>query len=266
MTPADAAAYIQTKTTIKPKVALILGSGMANLSSELMPERDVITYDGIPGFPEATVAGHAGELWLGKINETPAIIVRGRFHYYETGSFEHVKHLIRTLRTLGCEQLLMTNAAGSLKTDMAPGALMLLTDHINYMGVHPMVGPNDDTLGSRFYSMTDAYDPAMRERFLNAAKEQSVALAQGIYIAVTGPSYETPAEIRAFHQWGASAVGMSTVPETLIARHCGLQVAAISQITNFGAGLSDTPPTHEEVLEVAKAAAGQLVTLIKAFF
>lgn len=265
--PQESAASILKKIGgVKPRAALILGSGLGALADQLMENPTIIAYQDIPGFPQTTVQGHHGEMWFGDIQGVPVVCLRGRFHYYESGEFTKVTHFIRTLKALGCEQLLMTNAAGSMHVDRPPGDIMLMTDHINFMGSNPLIGPNDNDIGDRFFSVNDIYNKTMREVFVNVAKEKHIKLHQGVYVAVTGPNYETPAEIRMFKQWGGDAVGMSTVPEALLAQHCGMKVGVLSQITNLAAGLSETPPSHEEVLLCAKEAAVKMVALFQGYF
>ena len=247
-----------------PKVGIILGSGLGALADNI--ENAIsIPYDELPDFGNATVEGHDGFLVLGYLEGVPVACLKGRRHFFEGISNPMVQTLVRTLKLLGCEILLATNAAGSMDLEATPGSLMLITDHINFSFNNPLVGRNDDEFGPRFIGMEDAYDPELRELMLNTAKEQNITLRQGVYLGVLGPSFETPAEIRMFKMWGASAVGMSTVPEVIVARHCGLKVVVVSAVTNFASGLSDTKLTHEETLHFADKASGDMLKLVKNF-
>ena len=247
----------------KPKLGIILGSGLGTLVEHL--ENSInIAYEELPNFPHNSqqIAGHAGNFVIGELNGVSVACLQGRAHFYQGYNGHTIKTMIRTLAALGCEALFVTNAAGSLRTDMPPGSLMLITDHINMQFQQPLVGENEEDWGPRFNSMNDAYDAKWRENILQQAKTLDIKLEQGIYIGVLGPSYETPAEIRAFKQFGADAVGMSTVADVIVARHCGLKVAAMSIICNFAAGLVQEPPNHEEVLEYADLAAKHLTQLL----
>jgi len=262
--PSQPAKIIQNRTPgFTPKIGLVLGSGLGSLADQL--ENAIsIPYAELPGFPVSTVAGHAGRLVLGMLGGVPVACCQGRVHGYEGTSGLGFKHFIRTLKEIGCETLLLTNASGSLRTDVGPGELMLINDHINFQPGNPLIGPNDEDFGPRFFPMDDAYDIHIRERFHTVAKKLNIKLAEGVYISVTGPGFETPAEIRAFRILGADAVGMSTVPEVLVARHCGLRVAAVAAITNFATGMSDEKITHEGTLHFGKLAATNLARLITA--
>ena len=247
-----------------PKIGIILGSGLGKLADHI-EDAHYIPYDELPGFAQSTVAGHAGQLVLGYLENVPVVCLQGRLHYYEGIANPAVQILVRTLKLLGCEILLATNAAGSLNTAAGPGSLMLITDHINFQFRNPLVGANHDEFGPRFVAMGNAYDPVLRQRMLNTAKEQAITLHQGVYIGVLGPSFETPAEIKAFKILGADAVGMSIISEVIVARHCGLRVAVISAITNYAAGLSDVKLSHDETLHYADAASGSMLKLVKNF-
>lgn len=248
----------------KPKVGLILGSGLGELA-ECIQQSIHIPYTELQGFPISTVPGHAGRLVLGKLGGLPVACLQGRVHAYEGATAADFKVFIRTLYLMGCDILLITNAAGSLRTDIKPGQLMLINDHINFHPGNPLMGPNDEDFGPRFFAMDDAYDKKLQERLHGAAKKLNISLNEGVYICVAGPNFETPAEIRAFRVWGADAVGMSTVPEVLVARHCGMRVAAISVITNLAAGMSQEKLTHEHTLQYGKLAATDLSRLLMAF-
>lgn len=263
-TPQEAAALIQKKAPgFVPKIGIILGSGLGSLADQI-ENKISIPYADIPGFPITTISGHAGQLILGTLKQTPVVCLKGRAHFYEGVSPQILKLLIRTLKALGCSILLITNSSGSLRSDVGPGELMLITDHINFQPGNPLSGLNDEEFGPRFVSMNNAYDPDLRAKLLSTAASLNIPLAQGIYISVLGPVFETPAEIRAFRLLGADAVGMSTVPEVIVARHCGLRVAAVAGITNFAAGMSEEAPSHEETLHNAQVFAGKLSKLIGA--
>ena len=225
----------------------------------------MVGYEELPGFPRPTVSGHAGRAVLGAIGGVPVAVFQGRAHLYEGGDPEALRVPVRALRAAGAETLILTNAAGSLRPTVGPGSLMAITDHINLTGFNLLMGPNDDAIGPRFPSLRDAYDPGLLNALRESAEERGIALAEGVYLAVTGPSFETPAEIRAYRTMGADAVGMSTVQETILARHCGLRVAAVSVITNLAEGMSDEPLSHEQTLRAAEAGAGDLARLLLEF-
>jgi xanthosine phosphorylase len=244
-----------------PKVGLVLGSGLGSLANAVQ-DAIAFSFSELPGFPEPTVEGHHGRLVLGRLGGVEVACLQGRVHLYEGHQAAAVQPLVRTMARLGCEILILTNAAGALDLDARPGSLMLVTDHINWMGANPLVGRNDDTYGPRFPAMTKAYDPALCDRFRAAAKELGIELREGVYMALLGPCFETPAEIRAYQRLGANAVGMSTVPEVIVARHCGLRCAAVSVLTNLGAGLADEDLSHEQTLRFGNLAADSLKRLI----
>jgi purine-nucleoside phosphorylase len=247
-----------------PRLGIVLGSGLGGLADAL---EDAVTvpYGELEGFPEPGVAGHGGRLALGRLNGLPVACLQGRRHVYEGGDPGAMRGPVRTLKALGAEALLVTNAAGSLRAEVGPGRLMAIADHINLLGVNPLTGPNDDAVGPRFPSLRDAYDPELRERLHGAARGLGIDLAEGVYLATAGPSFETPAEIRAFRTLGADAVGMSTVPEVILARHCGLRVAAVSAITNLAEGMGGEELSHEQTLRNAEVAARDLVRLVERF-
>jgi len=233
----------------RPRVAVVLGSGWGELTQH-MTDAVRLPYPELEGFPKATVAGHAGELWLGRVGAQPVAVMSGRKHGYETGDVDGMKTPLRAMRALGCEVLVQTNAAGSLRPGIPPQSLMVITDHINFPQRSPLVGE----LGSeRFVSMVDAYDPGLREQAKAIAARRGVVLHEGVYAWAFGPQFETPSEIRMMAQLGADAVGMSTVPETILARHAGMQVLALSLITNMGAGLSAEHLSHAHTLSQAHA-------------
>jgi xanthosine phosphorylase len=264
MTYSDAATVIAERAGLEPRVGVVLGSGLGAVA-DAVADPTVIEYADLPGFPRPTVAGHGGSAVLGRIGEVPVAVLQGRAHVYEGGDLEAIRAPIRALRAAGVEVLVLTNAAGSLRPEVGPGSLMLITDHINLSGVNVLAGPNDDEIGPRFPSLRDAYDAELRERLRAAAAELGTPLAEGVYLAVSGPTFETPAEIRALRTLGADAVGMSTVHETAVARHAGLRVAAVSAITNLAEGMSEKPLSHEQTLRDAQRAADTLAPLLVRF-
>jgi len=265
-TPHDAAALIRTRAaSAAPRAALVLGSGLGGLADGI-EHPVVVDYADIPGFPRPSVEGHVGRLILGRLSGVEIACLQGRVHPYEGACGAEVRHYVRTLKLLGCEMLLLTNAAGSLRKKAGPGSLMMITDHINMQPFNPLTGPNDDEFGPRFPPLDDAYDPELQRRLRAAAKKAGVTLHKGVYLACLGPSFETPAEVRAFAKLGADAAGMSTVPEVIVARHCGLRVAAVSAITNLAVGIADTPISHAQTLAVARECAGLMERLLAAFF
>jgi purine-nucleoside phosphorylase len=254
--------YIWARTTIKPQIALILGSGLGALADEVQVDA-VFPYAEIPGFPVSTVVGHAGQLLLGTLRGKPVAVMQGRFHYYEGYPMSLVIFPARVLHALGASTMIVTNAAGGLNPDFDAGDVMLITDHLNAMGVNPLLGPNEDELGPRFPDMTHAYAPALRTLAQTIAHRESILLRQGVYIACSGPTFETPAERRHFRLIGGDAVGMSTVPEVIAANHAGMRVLGLSAITNKATGGADQQPdSHEEVLVMAKVAGEKLVRLV----
>ena len=244
--------------TRAPKTAIILGSSLGALA-EAVEDPLVIPYAELPGFPVPKISGHAGKLFVGLIGGKEVAVLAGRAHPYETGNAAVMRPAIEMLKAAGIETLILTNAAGSLKPDMRPGSLMLISDHINYSGMNPLIGQHGD---ENFVPMTDAYDPTLRRRFHLAAKAKGIALHEGVYCWYSGPSFETPAEIRMFQIIGGSAVGMSTAPETILARRFGLKVAAISVITNLAAGIEGASPSHEETKREGAKAAAHMKALI----
>jgi purine-nucleoside phosphorylase len=246
----------------KPRTAIILGSSLGPVA-EAVSDPLVIPYGDIPGFPVSRVSGHAGKLVVGKLGGVEVAVLQGRSHPYESGNPAAMRPAIEILREAGIDTLILTNAAGSLDVKMRPGAIMLITDHINCSGMNPLIGqPGDEN----FVPMTDAYDPALRKKMLAAALSKNVALHQGVYVWFSGPSFETPAEIRMAQIIGGTAVGMSTVPETILARRFGMKVAGLSVITNLGAGMEGANPSHAETKTEGAKAAGNMKTLLTAFF
>lgn len=245
--------------------ALVLGSGLGAVA-DLIEAPTVIDYTDLPGFPRPTVSGHAGRLVAGTMAGAPVMILQGRAHAYEGHAMADLALPPRALRSAGVETLVLTNAAGGLREDLVPGRLMAITDHINWSGTSPLIGPNDDTIGPRFLDMSAAYDPALRAALRRAADKADIDLAEGVYLWVLGPNFETPAEIRAFRILGADAVGMSTVPEVLAARHCGLRVVAISGITNLAAGMVEGAALdHAHTLVQSGALADDMGRLLSGF-
>jgi purine-nucleoside phosphorylase len=243
-----------------PKTALVLGSGLGALADEVEGAMR-LSYLDLPGFPRSGVSGHAGELVLGRLAGREVAVLAGRAHYYEHGNPREMAVPIATLAALGVERLILTNAAGSLREDLPPGSPMLITDHIAWSGMNPLIGVGDD---SRFVSMVDAYDPSLLVTARAAARNAGVVLGEGVYMWFSGPSFETPAEIRMARLLGADAVGMSTVPEVILARHAGLAVAAISMITNLGAGMTGAALSHDETKREAAKGAERFRTLLMA--
>lgn len=242
-------------------LGLILGSGLGALGEEV---KNAIhfPFSQLPGFPRSGVSGHAGKLVVGELEGVRVALLSGRAHYYEKGNAAVMRPALETLAALGAPRLLLTNAAGSLREDMPPGSLMMLTDHINFSGLNPLIGEDSD---ARFANMVDAYSPALRERLRAAASAAGEPLDEGVYMWFSGPSFETPAEIRAARVLGADAVGMSTVPECILARFLGIEVAAVSVITNFGAGMTGAPLSHDETKSEAAAAQARFRALVRAF-
>lgn len=254
---------IRQRTPLTPQIALVLGSGLGAFANEV-ENAVTIPYAGIPGWPVSTAIGHAGQLVLGTIAGTPIAVMSGRVHLYEGYTAQQVVFGTRVLGKLGVKTLILTNAAGGLHPDYGQGSLVLINDHINLMAENPCLGPNDDSLGPRFFDMTDAYSAGLRARVLAKAAALNIPLHQGVYLALKGPNFETPAEIRAFSRLGADLVGMSTVPEVLAANHMGLRCLAISCVTNLAAGISTEKLSHEEVLETGRQVRDTFVTLLKA--
>lgn len=270
LTPSDyvgrvqqTAAWLRARFGGPPEIALVLGSGLGEFTRAL---RDGVTcaYAEVPNWPASAVVGHAGQLVVGTIAGRRVAALSGRAHFYEGHDLRTVTFGIRALGALGVRTVVLTNAAGGINTGFEPGTLMLIDDHINLLGSNPLVGPNDDRFGPRFPDMTEVYSTRLRDAALAAAAAVGVRLARGVYLAVHGPSYETPAEIRAFRTLGADAVGMSTVPEAIVARHMGLEVLGISCITNPAAGVRPQPLVHDEVMAVAGRVRAEFSALLEA--
>jgi purine-nucleoside phosphorylase len=245
----------------QPKIAIILGSALGSFV-DAVADPLIIPYTDLPGFPIPKISGHAGKLYVGKVGGKDVVVLAGRAHAYESGNAAVMRPAIEALKGAGIETLILTNAAGSLKPEMRPGSIMLLTDHINQAGMNPLIGSHGD---ENFVPMTNAYDPSLQAAMHAAARVEKITINQGVYVWYSGPSFETPAEIKMFQIIGGSAVGMSTVPETILARRFGLRVAALSIITNLAAGIEGASPSHDETKREGAKAAGQMKTLLTRF-
>lgn len=242
--------FIEEKINgFKPEIGIILGSGLGDFADNF--ESIVISYNDIPGFEKSAVQGHKGQLVFANVNGKNVVMMQGRYHFYEGYSMQTVTFPVKVMKKLGVSTLIVTNAAGAVTSTFTPGDLMFITDHINFMGTNPLIGKNDDTLGTRFPDMSNVYSKTLIEKAENIAKELGISYQKGVYVATTGPSYETPAEVKMFNILGGNAVGMSTVPETIIANYSGLKVLGISCLTNYAAGVSETPLNHQEVIDTA---------------
>jgi purine-nucleoside phosphorylase len=257
-------AAVRNRTDLRPELGIVLGSGLGDLADELTDEV-AIPFAELPGWPAATAPGHAGRLVLGRLEGRAVVLLQGRLHLYEGNHEGLVVQPVLLFKRLGARAVLLTNAAGGLDPSFAPGTLMLIEDHINLTGRSPLMGPNADAIGPRVPDMTDAWSPRLRDGLRRAADAEAVAVEQGIYIGLTGPTYETPAEVRMLAGLGGHAVGMSTVLECIAARWAGLEVCGISLVTNAGAGYSGAPLTHEEVLEAGREAGPRMIRLVKRF-
>jgi purine-nucleoside phosphorylase len=257
----EAAALVRSQSSLRPKVGIVLGSGLGTFADEVKASA-CIAYRDIPGFPVSTAIGHKGTLSMGELNGLPVAVMQGRFHLYEGYSARQVASGIGLLHELGVERVVLTNAAGGINPAYATGALVLISDHINLQGCNPLIGANDDTLGPRFPDMTEAYSSKLRAIAMKGAQELGIELHEGVYAAVLGPSYETPAEIRYLKTIGADLVGMSTVAETIAANYLGMQVLGISCVTNLAAGLSGKKLDHSEVLEIGNKMSRKFVQLL----
>src|SRR5687768_4056128 len=256
---------IRGKLKIKsPRIAVILGSGLGGMA-DTAAEAVAIPYTDLPGFPRPGVEGHTGCLVAGLVEGVPVIFLKGRVHFYEGGGPEPLKVMIRTLKSIGIDTLFLSNAAGSLRAEVPAGNLMAIADHINFFGTNPLIGPNDDAWGPRFPPMGNAYDKDLRAILKEAAAKLAIPLAEGTYAGFLGPTFETPAEIRMARAMGADSVGMSTVPECIIARHCGLKVVGCSAITNLAAGMGTEELSHAQTIEWAAVAGEKLSRLIVQF-
>lgn len=258
-----AAKFLLARTRLRPRIALVLGSGLGDFAASLARATRV-DYRRIPGFSLSTVEGHSGRAVLGLAAGVPVAVLEGRLHFYEGYSMDEVTFPVRVLARLGIQTLIITNAAGGIRADYRQGALVLIRDHINFQGTNPLIGHNDSRFGLRFPDMTRAYSERLRRIAREQAERLGLSLEEGVYAAVTGPSFETPAEIRALRALGADLVGMSTVPEVIVARQSGLEVLGISCVTNLAAGILDQPISHEEVLETGRRVRTQLGSLLNA--
>jgi len=258
----SAAQLILQRTPLHPRIALVLGSGLGGFADSLT-DAVRVPYAEIPSFPRSTAIGHAGQMVIGNAGAVPVAAMQGRVHLYEGYSPQEITFPIRVFARMGIRAVILTNAAGGINLSYSQGALVLIRDHINLQGTNPLIGHNDEAFGARFFDMTAAYDPGYRALAMREGKKLGINILEGVYIAVTGPSYETPAEIRACRALGADAVGMSTVPETIAARHMQMKVLAISCVTNAAAAVENQPLDHKEVLEVGARVRGQFVALLK---
>jgi purine-nucleoside phosphorylase len=259
----EATRFIQGHTDVRPGIGLVLGSGLGAFADELT-ERTDIPYANIPGWPHSTAVGHAGKLIIGKLGALDVAVMAGRAHLYEGYGMAQVTYGVRVLHSIGARSMVFTNAAGGINLALERGGLVLISDHINLQGANPLVGPNDDSLGPRFPDMSDAYSRAYREIAKVVATELCIPITEGVYAAMSGPSYETPAEIRYLRAIGADVVGMSTVPEVIVANHMGMKVLGISCVTNMAAGILPQKINHEEVLETGVMVRDTLVKFLKA--
>jgi len=259
----SAAKFILSKTKLRPQISLVLGSGLGAFADEFATPTK-IPYKKIANFPQSTAIGHAGQLVIGKVGEIPVVGMQGRVHLYEGYSAKQVAFPMRVFNQMGIKAVILTNAAGGINLKYSQGALVAIRDHINLQGANPLIGPNDDRFGPRFPDMTRAYDPEFRRFVAEEGKKLKLNLHEGVYLALAGPNYETPAEIHAFRTLGADLVGMSTVPEVLAARHSAIRVLGISCVTNMAAGITGAPLTAEEVFETAARIKHDFIALLKA--
>ncbi|WNC17175.1 purine-nucleoside phosphorylase [Brevibacillus brevis] len=257
----EAVAFIQPKLAETPTIGLVLGSGLGVLADEI-ENPVVIPYHEIPGFTVSTVVGHKGQLVIGKLQGKQVVAMQGRFHFYEGHGLDAVVFPIRVMKLLGVETIIVTNAAGGINESYRPGNLMLISDHINMTFRNPLIGANDEAMGARFPDMSEAYSRELRQVAKAVASEQGIELQEGVYVGLLGPSYETPAEIRMLRILGGDAVGMSTVPEVIVARHMGVKVLGISCISNMAAGILEQPLSHDEVMETTEKVKTQFLALV----
>ncbi|WP_153122744.1 purine-nucleoside phosphorylase [Peribacillus tepidiphilus] len=258
----QAAQFIREKLPKQPVIGLILGSGLGVLADEIQNPIK-IPYEQIPNFPTSTVQGHAGQLVIGELGGKTVLAMQGRFHFYEGYPMEKVTFPVRVMKLLGIEKLIVTNAAGGVNESFKPGDLMIISDHINNMGTNPLIGSNDERFGPRFPDMSEAYDKEFRMLAKEIASSIHLEVKEGVYIGNSGPTYETPAEVKMARIWGGDAVGMSTVPEVIVARHSGIRVLGISCITNMAAGILDQPLSHDEVIETTEKVKSSFLTYVK---
>lgn len=258
----NAKTYIEKQISIQPKIGLVLGSGLGVLADDI-EDQVIISYGDIPHFPTSTVEGHAGNLVIGSLEGKSVVAMQGRFHFYEGYSMQEVTFPMRVMHALGVESVLITNAAGGINKQFRPGDLMIIEDHINLTGTNPLIGPNDEQLGPRFPDMSSVYDKQFIQHVRTIATGINMNIQTGVYVGNSGPTYETPAEINMLRMVGGDAVGMSTVPEAIVARHMGLDILGISCITNMAAGILDEQLSHEDVIQTANKAQKQFITLVK---
>lgn len=247
-----------------PKIAITLGSGLGKFA-EHITDKVILPYSSLSSFPETSISGHRGDLIIGRLNGVDVACLSGRVHVYEGKGFDVMAGAIRTLKYIGVETLFLTNAAGSLNPDFGPGALMMITDHLNLMGGNPLVGGNDERIGPRFPVLSEAWHPALSQKLRDTATEQNIPLGEGVYCALLGPTFETPAEVKMVRLLGADAVGMSTVPDCILANHCGLNVIGCSVITNWGVGMENAVVNHDQTLSAAALATENLTSLLTHF-
>lgn len=258
----QAAAFVRQRTEVKPQIGMILGSGLGALAREIDADA-TIPYAEIPNFPRSTVEGHSGQLVLGRLEGKPVVAMQGRVHFYEGYTLQQVVFPVRVMRALGAGVLLVSNAAGGINRQWYRGDLMIIADHINFFSSNPLIGPNDPDLGPRFPDMSQPYDPEFIALVERAATVEGITVRKGVYVGVHGPSYETPAELRMLGRWGADAVGMSTVPEVIAARHMGMRVLGITAITDMATGEQVQQVTHEEAMAVAKEVEPKFIRLVR---
>ena len=259
----DAVAYVRSRSSLQPVVGIILGSGLGNVVDAIDAEA-TIPYGEIPGAKASTVAGHSGKMILGRAGNVPVVVLAGRIHFYEGHEMSEVMFMSRVIGRLGIKKLIVTNAAGGVNTGYKAGDLMLISDHINFMGINPLRGPNLDDLGVRFPDMSEAYPAVLRDVARQVAEDLGILVQEGVYLALSGPTYETPAEIRAFRTLGADAVGMSTVPEVIAMSHMNIPVLGISCITNMAAGILNQKLSHQEVMETTQRVQKDFTSLVLA--
>ena len=257
-------AAVRARSPLVPEVGIVLGSGLGGLA-DAVEDPVAIPFDAMPGWPAASAPGHVGRLLLGQLGGRPVVMLQGRFHLYEGNDPGLIVQPVLLFRALGARIVVLTNAAGGLDPSFGPGTLMVMSDHINLTSRSPLIGPNADEMGPRFPDMTETYSPRLRARLHAAGRAEDVALAEGVYVSVLGPSYETPAEIRMFAAMGGHAIGMSTALEAIAARWAGLEICAVSVVTNAGAGYTGEPLTHEEVMEAGAVAGPRLARVIRRF-
>lgn len=258
----QAARFVRTRSTLRPSIAIVLGSGLGGLAGEITPDA-AVPYAEIPEFPRSTVEGHAGRLILGRLEGKPVAVMQGRVHFYEGYTLQEVVFPLRVMKALGAGVLLVSNAAGGINRLWRRGDLMVIADHIHFMGSNPLMGPNDPALGPRFPDMSQAYDPEFIEIAERAALAEGIPMRKGVYLGVHGPSYETLAELRMLGRWGADAVGMSTTTEVIAARHMGMRVLGLTAITDMATGEQVLPVTHDEVIATAREIEPKFIRLVR---